>query len=158
MQPPSIDLNLEPGLMPSSLLLRREDLVNPLPGFSVSGAARSKGDFALRLVTEFLRQTGQKPPAPIQNSTVSVGNLLNQHQQFQTLLEEVNTFFDSELMFAVEDQPLNEMVLAFAGFRVSEATRNYYAGSLKADFSGQESLLKARVIQTQQEMNQLLGL
>ncbi len=155
MQPPSIDLNLEPGLIPSSLVLRREDLVNSLPGFSVSGTSRSKGDFALRLVTEFLRQTGQLQ--------VSIGNLLNQHQQLQTLqlqtlLEEVNTFFQSELMFAVEDQPLNELVMAFAGFRVSEATRNYYVGSLKADFSVQETTLKARVIQAQQEMNQLLGL
>lgn len=142
---------IRPG---NGVTLRREDLLNSPPAFeSKQPRSEGKGDLARILASSFLKYSQKARRLSEQDS---VDSFIDLHGIYQELLDVAESFLRDEVPFVQDNRPINELLLRFATYRLSRASRAYYFESLTVRDVEEIAVQKAMVKECQADFDNLL--
>jgi hypothetical protein len=138
----------------NTLLLRREDIGHHPVAFELKpGEPDRHGRMARTLAASFLKYCEAVRTLADQDS---VDAFIQQHQLFEDLIVVAESFLSDEAPIIQENRPLNELLLNFATYRLTRASRVLYFESLTVRDPEATRQLKAVVKACQKDFDNLL--
>lgn len=110
-------------------------------------------DFANLLASAYLRYTEQGSQL---NEQESVQSFVTLHQLHHDLAEEAERYLNAEIPFVFEGQPIQPLLLNFAAYRITQASRQYLAETLQDKSSEEIAALKNKIQRHQAEYDAIL--
>lgn len=138
----------------NTVTLRREDVGHfPFAFESKFRTGESKGQLARVLASSFLKYSEK---ARQLSQSESVDNFIELHRLCNDFEEVAEAFLQDEIPFVQDNRPINELLLSFATYRLTRASRAYYFESLTVRDVNDISALKAIVQECQKDFDNLL--
>ncbi len=138
----------------SQTITLSKTLISNYPyGFELKSTSRNtKGDLAKVLASSFIRFCN-RPDIPQEES---VAQFMGQYHLFHELLNEADQFLQDDITILMDNQPINELLIKFATYRLGKMSRAYYYESLTVRDPADVAGLKARVKLYQKDFDCLL--
>jgi hypothetical protein len=139
----------------AAVALNRTDLHREPLAFLIREREHSrKGELAKVLASSFLKYSARSIELSAQDS---VDSFIELNRLCRELTGEAEHFLQQEIRFILENQPLEQLLLAFASHRLNQASRTYYYETLMSGASSAAAYqLKATVLERQQDLDNLL--
>lgn len=139
----------------NSLTLSREDLTNRPLAFELKPSQReATGELSRVIASSFIKYT--QKGIELSPEVDSVDSFIDLYHLHQSLLDSAESFLTDEMPFVPENRPINELLLAFATYRLTKASRAYYFESLTARDPEDTQRLKNLVQSAQRDFDNLL--
>ncbi len=136
-----------------TIALNKSLITNHPFGFELKPTSRNtKGDLAKVIASSFIRFCNRSD-IPLEES---VEQFMGQYRLFNELLNEADQFLQDDIAILMNNQPINELLIKFATYRLGKMSRAYYYESLTVRDPEDVAGLKARVKLYQQDFDCLL--
>ncbi|MBY0405791.1 MAG: hypothetical protein K2X66_17950 [Cyanobacteria bacterium] len=137
-----------------SITLTREDLSQSPEAFeSKSNVSNEVGGFSRVIASSFLKYSEE---AMGLDETEDVESFIKLYHLHQELMASAESFLEEELPFIQDNCPINEILLNFATYRLTKASRAFYFECLTIRDPQSIEALKTKVKQYQTEVDNLL--
>ncbi len=136
------------------LTISRDALSKAVPGFiKLHETSPSTGQLAKAIASAFLKYTKEGEAL---SSEDSVQSFIAQADLHRALTEDAVEFLKKETPYIYEDQPLHHLLLSFAAFRLTQASRKFYYATFQNMTHQQQSTLKKAISYCQEAYDTLL--
>lgn len=112
-------------------------------------------DFSKTLASAYIKFTRQGSQLDENDSAQSFVSLYSLHND---LAEDAAAYLDSDVPFVYEGQPVQPLLLNFAAYRITQASRQYLVATIQDKPAEQIAEIKARIRDFQQEYDAILQL
>ena len=123
----------------------------PKATITADGTELPRTDFANLLASAYLRYTEQGL-----DEQESVQSFVTLHQLHNDLAEEAEKYLNAEIPFVFEGQPIQPLLLNFAAYRITQASRQYLAETLQDKPLEEITMLKQKIQRYQSEYDAIL--
>ncbi|MBX2860163.1 MAG: hypothetical protein KTR14_02940 [Vampirovibrio sp.] len=139
---------------PEQAALRKEDLVRSPSAFQVQDRSiEDRHDMAGLLAASFLKYCEQAKQFCEQDS---VDGFITLNQLYKKLYVQARQYLREDIPFVMEGQPIEPLLLGFAGYRLNRASRIYYYRSISHQPDRRLAKIKAFVAACQQDLDNVM--
>ena len=144
----------------TAISLRSEDIARFPLAFEPKSSSSDRmtgtltGVIAARVIASSFLKYCQEATALLQPD--SVESFIALHHLHQELQQHAELFLQQEMPVVQDNRPLNELLLSFASFRLTQASRVYYFESLTAREPAEVETFKQKVQACQRDFDNLI--
>ena len=143
---------------PNTYLIDKDSLSKLPPGFqfresSFEDRVKDPDNLARLIASGFLKYASRAKRLEQQDD---VNSFLEMHQFHEELCQLAQCFLNKEVPFVLKNRPINDLLPAFASYRLTRASQLYYFKSLEDRYPQQLQDLKALIIECQQDLDNIL--
>lgn len=136
------------------IALRREDIDHYPVAFEFKTTeSENKGQLARVIASSFLKYSEQARQLADQDS---IDSFIEQYKLYHELMESAENFLFEDMPFVQDNRPLNELLLNFATYRLTKASRAFYFECLTVRDVADIQSLKVVVSHCQKDFDNLL--